>query len=584
MNLNKIIGGFWGTFASLNQLEIEDKKSRDIYQKISQLKIDYKPLIPNLNFEIRDDNINNIFAISDIHGDILPLIVMLRDCAKVIKKIGKTREVMEDSFSREFDFELDESGGLNVTNPNLKGYLNMPLYITNDDDKIVENLEYHDNLGYEWCGNTDHVVILGDMIDNWRDYIDTEPTDTDRRFGEYPFEEIKILRFINAINKSAFKSGGRIIKLVGNHEVVNITSFNNDNQYNKYISPYAQKNLINGVNRLSYFIPGNDGAKLLIKDGIGIAVKIYDFIFLHAGITEKYTGTVDNITTHLNLINSKLNEYLFNNYPSEESSLQQNYDFLLAENILSLTNTRDFGTHFSGFGLWGNALEKELKGNNSSMIEYCNYINTQLGKLGNPNHKYRLVVGHCQQNIILFPNNLQRGFNSPELKIKTSTFVGLDRTETNDTIETLTVPVLRSSQIIPNEEHPIGNIWGITMDCSINAPYFKEDGDNNPSIYRIDHSPSRAFVLNQILKSIKDTPKGHNKNKLLRRYLLSKVPQVLKISVTSKNTDGTRNYETKIIRSSMKNTIIHVPLNRTYIDEDTVNDIIEKRIPEIIPL
>ena len=560
--MKEIIGGSsWRSFSSLKQLDMEDKGFRDLHRKIQQFKIKYRPLVPHLNFEIRDDNINNIFAISDIHGDILPLLVMLRDCAKVIKKLKWTQEEMMDNFSREFDLELDESRGLDVTNPTIGGYLNMQLYVRNENGDMIENPEYHDNLGYEWCGDSNHVVILGDMIDNWRESTNTEPTDPDRRFGEYPYEEIKILRFINAINRSALKSGGRIIKLIGNHELENIININNKNAYEGYISPYSKRNLINGKNRLSYFVPGNDGAKLLIKDGIGIAVKIYDFIFLHAGITNAYTGSVDNITEDLNLINSKINKYLFG-----KLSLKEIVKYLSAKSRTSLVSTRELG-----YGL----------SNRSKMVEYCNYINRQLGKLGNSTHQYRLVIGHCPQTVLLFPNFLLDGFSLPP---KTSTFIGLDRTETNNTIETLTVPILRSSQVVPNVQQPVGNIWGITMDCSINSPYFKEDGDDNPSIYRIDHSPSRAFMITDILNGIKKAPKGPIKNALLRRYLLSRVPQVLKISVTSKNTDGSRNYETKIIRSSMKNTIIHVPLNREYINEDTVNDIIQKRIPEIIPL
>lgn len=34
----------------------------------------------------KNDLYENIFAIGDIHGDIIPLVICLRDCCKVIRK------------------------------------------------------------------------------------------------------------------------------------------------------------------------------------------------------------------------------------------------------------------------------------------------------------------------------------------------------------------------------------------------------------------------------------------------------------------------------------------------------------------
>jgi uncharacterized membrane protein len=39
---------------------------------------------------IIDSNINNIYTFSDIHADIHALIIVLRDCAKVIKLCDNT--------------------------------------------------------------------------------------------------------------------------------------------------------------------------------------------------------------------------------------------------------------------------------------------------------------------------------------------------------------------------------------------------------------------------------------------------------------------------------------------------------------
>ena len=62
----------------------------------------------------------NIYAIGDIHGDIIPLIICLRDCCNVIKKIDS------------FNFDQDT----------IDNDLNLQMNKEWDDITFVDNLNY----------------------------------------------------------------------------------------------------------------------------------------------------------------------------------------------------------------------------------------------------------------------------------------------------------------------------------------------------------------------------------------------------------------------------------------------------------
>ena len=129
----------------------------------------------------RLDATNNIiYAMGDIHGDIIPLIVCLRDCCQVIKKKAS------------YDFKQNE----------------VDMDMINELKKESNDESYVSDLNYEWCGENAYVVICGDIINNSRNG-GTKPQD-------FPFEEAKILKFINALNKQAIPLSGKIFKLIGN--------------------------------------------------------------------------------------------------------------------------------------------------------------------------------------------------------------------------------------------------------------------------------------------------------------------------------------------------------------------------------
>jgi hypothetical protein len=151
---------------------------------------------------IYDPSITRIIALSDIHGDIHSFIVALRDCAKVIRKKYNIDYNVIDYHTEillEYDLNLD----LNKDTP-----------------------FYRDDLDYEWCGDNTFVVICGDFLDGFRNSFGNHRiSNIDSRCKncmdlEYDQVEIKIFRFINALNEDAIKSKVNeafflIFKLIG---------------------------------------------------------------------------------------------------------------------------------------------------------------------------------------------------------------------------------------------------------------------------------------------------------------------------------------------------------------------------------
>ena len=165
------------------------------------------------NMIVADDR--RIIALSDIHADINALIICLRDCAMVIKK------------KPGFNYVQTEEDA------DLQTLLKMDIHDEN----------YHFDLNYMWCDYNDMiantiVVIIGDMIDGVRRHNDITLTCKSSNILDaheilyYPQVEIKILQFINALNRSSLEKCpedqeyGRIIKLLGNHEIGNIMEDN----------------------------------------------------------------------------------------------------------------------------------------------------------------------------------------------------------------------------------------------------------------------------------------------------------------------------------------------------------------------
>lgn len=384
---------------------------------------------------IKNASYSNIFAIGDIHGDIIPLIVCLRDCCKVITKKSN------------FKFNQNE------IDQDLIDMLSKEW-----DDK-----SYKEDLNYEWCGGSAAVVFCGDLLDNVRGAIFKKPQ-------EFPMEEARIISFINKINKQAMNNKGRIYKILGNHDMYNLNGLTKSG-YSTYVSNYAKKypGYANGAdNRLDYFYKGKPGSKLIAEDGAFLFLMINNFIFVHGGISSTLISK-DNI----NKINNSLMEYIQgnnNNFDPGTESL---------ENQLTFSNDDEDGlVHDRFFGFKNGKTEEEL----------CSVLYNRFQRicdnfsLCDPN-KLKLVMGHCVQNKTT--NDKDNIFQSSFSKLANSN-------EKNSLVfsEEFVAPIYRGE---PSNDKDKA-IYGITVSCGDRQENNVSIIDfNNPSIFRIDVGMSRGF-------------------------------------------------------------------------------------------
>jgi len=466
---------------------------------------------------------NRIITLSDIHGDIHSLIVALRDCGKVIKK--------EDSFDSS---KIDHSVEIL-----LEYDLNLDLGKTNPF--------YKDDLGYEWCGGNTFVVICGDFLDGFRNnfgnyripFIESR---CDKCMDlEYDQVEIKIFRFINALNEKAIISGGRIFKVLGNHEFINL----NDNSINNYIPEWTKslKNYYKNMTREEYFKLDNEGGYLIFKDGAGLLLKINNNIFVH--------GRLDHSKTFANY--EKINETL--NIPNNLGGTRLLKQKLIRElnSSCSLTTWgRKYNRNFNNY-----ENEKDLSNNQT---QKCEQIRDYLEKFisGIENNKYkvkdmRVIVGHCPQYL---------SSNEYYQSTVNSTFTSIEKT---DQIEKLSLPIRTSKADKKNNF-----IFGIGMECN------KEDLDNPKSHPNYTDNDDRIYIdydQRYIYKVDVGSSRGFDqrteRNTFTREYekgnIGSRVSQVLEINGNQIN----------IIRSTIKNTRIHQPRQQyeKYISDNIIDEL-----------
>ena len=441
-----------------------------------------------------------IFALSDIHADIHSLIIVLEDLAEVIEKITPDPDLsLLDTFLR-MDISTDE----------------------------IEKT-YDSNFNYKWKdGCNSYIVIVGDIIDGVKFRSVTESENQVRIRGdrysdgeyyenEYPQIEIKILKFINELNKTALINNGYIYKLFGNHEIRNI----NTNNHTGFHFPRDRVKNINyykNIDRHNIFKRGNIGYELLIEGGCWCLLVINKYIFVHGQL-------VDDI------------KFNFNTYHEFNTILNDN-------NSNSLEFTKRFKSCIDQLDdmykspLWKDIYSEDQKINNRLLTNdttFCENVTTQINNFITntelPND-LKIIVGHCQQNYSSQYNEVNTTFTN---KIKTDIKSDI-KTEYEG--PAITDRFLDATRNLTNENL----IFGITMECPIN-------GTNHHRIMRVDVNTSRSLdstqVNNVLLNPSPQQDVANSFKDKLKQFYYSRTPTVLSITSDDKIT---------IIKSSMKNT------------------------------
>ena len=431
-----------------------------------------------------------VFSLSDIHGDIQSFVIALRDLAGVIRK-------KKDIPGYIFDQSKYDS--------NMEEILNLDL--NKDEYKYI-----HD-LNYEWCGENTHVVICGDMID---------PQRTNNCLKEdflpcayYPQIELKILMFINALNKQAKSSSGRIVKLLGNHELGAIIS---PYSYVKYIYDKdikLENEYYKGKNRIEIFTVGNYGFNLLFEDDCGILIKINNTIFVHGDLVETYDTYND--------LNQFINDLSKRDKAEWDSKLTMHFK----DNSSLLSKKRGDDEASS------NRAKSRFNNNNIMSDNFCMGLKMSFEKfvgdktiITDDVNDLKLVIGHCTQHTISTVDG-EEGFNETYSK----------KIYQDNIKETFGETIYTGPGNFDRRDNRT-KIFGITMECQIPTKSIHR-------LYRVDVGSSRGFDDPYLDPAFPFPLSLENEN----RFLYSKTPQILEI-----NTDGTIN----IIKSKMRNTRIHL--------------------------
>lgn len=280
-------------------------------------------------FTIKDNT--DIFVVGDIHGDYQCLIHCLVDLCKVCS----------------------------ITK----------LY--NDTEFNMEMREYLD-----WNENNNNIVVFcGDLIDR-------------KRFSDHVLDDessdIYILLTLLRLKKQAIKNNGDLIIISGNHEIMNITSVNENIyiseknlKYNKKF--FNDKNFINNYINNSY-----------------AWVKINDILITHGGLCSEYLKSIKHINldkehfcnckniesnTHgdcvIDFINNCYRNFFTNN--TETLSVKEKelyFDLFIKYNISDLNTHNMFWCRQWGYG--------EIDCNN-----YNNVLETINCK--------KMIISHCPQ-------------------------------------------------------------------------------------------------------------------------------------------------------------------------------------------
>jgi|SaaInlStandDraft_7_1057024.scaffolds.fasta_scaffold00660_2 hypothetical protein len=439
---------------------------------------------------------SQIITFSDIHADIHLLVILLRDLAGVIRK------------KPAFTFDG------NTADADMERLLKIDIEGADGD--------YIEDLNYEWIyENNSYIVIVGDMIDGTRcPDLDHHVLKSDGTLEhEYPQVEIKILRFINALNKQALMNRGRIYKLLGNHEVMNMLGEGRDYWFKKdkiFMKPYYR-----GLTREQVFKCNQIGHQLLMEDSCKCILMINNYIFVH--------GQLLDDMEHIHEYNN------YNNiltYPVDVVDSKKKDEY---EDVLKKFNTDKMWPPPSI--LWkreyGSDEEADRRFKDPRVqSEFCTKVNENIKRfLGiRDAHNIKIVIGHCTQNYATRYDMINKSF---------ATIVP---SETNNVKITLQGP-----SKIGKFSYTDNLVFGITMECPIN-----EFGTGN-KIFKVDTGSSRAFdqigEINGLLGS--STRIGSSTSREIeQKQFFSRTPSLLQI--ISDN-------DQHIIKSTMKNTRIHQP-------------------------
>jgi len=234
----------------------------------------------------------------------------------------------------------------------------------------------------EWIGGDTVVVQVGDQLDDCRPLNELDRCDMKK--NNFGGREKDILHFYTELDRKARKKGGRVISLIGNHEIANIdgdfrlVSQKGFEEFKKFTGP---------ITGIEYDIKtGYEGRDLAFEKGRGEYAKfigctrvsfviIGNFLFVHGGLFKNFLSQIGLTNTREGLI--KFNEQI-KNWIFGKSNISNEY--------------------FKHDSIFYDRYMGNLKSNKSDNDEECKDIKKLLESF----EVGHIVIGHTPQ----FTNNL----------------------------------------------------------------------------------------------------------------------------------------------------------------------------------
>jgi hypothetical protein len=143
-----------------------------------------------------------------------------------------------------------------------------------------------------WSGEDTHVVQVGDQIDKCKPLHNTSICSDQNETMNDEGSDGKILKLFSELQNQAVKSGGNVISLLGNHEILNIVG---KMSYVSYLGLKEFEEYTNGKTKFNSgldarkhaFSPGNEYGRLLGCTR-NPSIIIGSNLFVHAGIMTSF--------------------------------------------------------------------------------------------------------------------------------------------------------------------------------------------------------------------------------------------------------------------------------------------------------
>jgi hypothetical protein len=152
------------------------------------------------------------------------------------------------------------------------------------------------NKNIEWIAEPKDTIVvqMGDQVDS----VNRDPVLKDWEV----LPDVEMLYFTDLLNKMALSKGGRVISLIGNHELMNVIGDFS------YVSPLNKND---EKSREKLFKPKGSIGLILAKRPL--IIKIRDLIFCHAKLELEHLKLLKKYNKDIFYINHIWNNYLENN-------------------------------------------------------------------------------------------------------------------------------------------------------------------------------------------------------------------------------------------------------------------------------